>query len=122
MSYFPVLGEAGTPTQAEWLSQVIYLLTIQGKRTRDPYLRKQTLVKVVMLRKKGPHTNYFELLLIKNGHARFVYIRARKDRIVYVDHGTAHREKVHHSVIEVTRKTEYSDVSQQERRLEGARQ
>lgn len=50
------------------------------------------------------------------------YIRARKDRIVYVDHGTAHREKVHHLVIEVTRKTEYSDVSQQERRLEGARQ
>lgn len=83
MSYFSVLGEAGTPTQAEWLSQVIYLLTIQGKRTRDPYLRKQTLVKVVMLRKKGPHTNYFELLLIKNGHARFVLYKGkeRSDRL-----------------------------------------
>ena len=30
MSYFAVLGEAGTPTQAEWLAQVMRLLTIAG--------------------------------------------------------------------------------------------
>lgn len=37
------------------------------------------------------------------------YVRIRKDRIVYVYHGTAHGETFHHQVIEVTRKTENSE-------------
>ena len=36
MSYFAVLGEAGTPTQAEWLAQVMRLLTIAGSLNQAP--------------------------------------------------------------------------------------
>ena len=36
MSCFAFLGEAGTPTQAEWLAQVMHLLNIVGQLTIRP--------------------------------------------------------------------------------------